>query len=271
MARMVREQVERTGGQLLSYAIMPNHLHIVYVQGVQPLAAFMQPLLRRLALRVHARDRTEGHVFERRFRSSACRDPDYLRNVIIYVHLNALRAQLCSTVEQYDWTTHGDYCSRTAMCSDWDGQPGSAVRLFAPTIGCSVAAAVSNYRAFLEWRLRMDSAAAALKTTTNVLLPTMPAYAGGDVYWVERFAASSLAPATRPVHPARLDLRDIARRTLRDNDPELPLSLLRSGRRSKAIVAVRRQFILRAKDHGHRNRAIARFLNVSDVTVSYTR
>ena len=55
VARMVREQVERTGGQLLSYAIMPNHLHIVYVQGVQPLAAFMQPLLRRLALRVHAR------------------------------------------------------------------------------------------------------------------------------------------------------------------------------------------------------------------------
>lgn len=271
VARSIREQVDRSGGQLLAYAIMPNHLHIVYAQGRWPLAAFMQPLLRRLALRVHARDGTEGHVFERRFRASPCRDPDYLRNAILYVHLNSVRARLCSGAEQYAWTTHHEYCARPASSSDWDGQPGSMVRLFAPAVGCSVAEAVSNYRAFLDWRVRMDAAAIALQTRCDVLVPTVPAYLGGDVFWAERFATCALTQPAARERPPLLDLRDLARRTLRDNAPDLPLESLRSGRRSKVIVAVRRDFILRAKENGHRNRSIARFLNISDVAVSYTR
>lgn len=77
----------RSDATLLAYAVMPNHLHLVVVQGSQPLSQLMQPLLTRIALLVQRRTGREGHIFERRFRASPCLDPDYLRNAIAYVHL----------------------------------------------------------------------------------------------------------------------------------------------------------------------------------------
>lgn len=271
VARLIREQVDRGSGQLLAYAVMPNHLHVVYVQGDRPLAHFMQPLLRRLALRVHARERTEGHVFERRFHASACRDPDYLRNVILYVHLNPVRAKLCQAADDYAFTTHQDYCARDASASAWDGTPGSGLDLFSPDVGCAHAQVRDNYWAFLEWRLHTDAANLAREGACDVFYPSSPRYKGGDQYWIERFGAHCPSRSEAPsVGVARLDLRDLARRTLCDVEPAMPLDFLRSGRRTKPLVAVRRHFILRAKRNGHRNSAIARFLNIDDATVSRT-
>ena len=270
--RIIHEQVERGDGQLLAYAVMPNHLHIVYVQGDRPLAHFMQPLLRRLALRVHVRERTEGHVFERRFHASPCRDPDYLRNAILYVHLNPVRARLSRDVDDYPWTTHHDYCARDASASAWDGRPGSGLGLFAPDAGCTHERVRDNYRTFLDWRLQTDAANLARENGCDVFFPNSPRYHGGDQYWIERFGASCPPRSEAPNGVvARIDLRDLARRTLCDVEPTIPLDLLRSGGRTRPLVALRRHFILRAKRNGHRNRAIARFLNIDDATVSRTR
>ena len=55
---------------------------------------------------------------------------------------------------------------------------------------------------------------------------------------------------------------------LQELAPDLPLSELRSGSSSRPLVRVRCVIIVRALMAGYSNRRIARFLNISDTTVS---
>lgn len=229
----------------------------------------MQPLLRRLAVFLHGHHGSEGHVFQRRYHSSPCTDPDYLRNAIAYVHLNAVRAHLCARPEEYAWSTHVDYCDAAGSSRGIKRLLVPGLELFSPEAGASPAETIANYLAFLGWRLRTDASVVDHARGRGRKLVLQPPTVAGDMYWSERFASSS-APGAEPMSPRRpvMDLRDLAVLVLRRIDPEMSLDVLRSGERTRPLVAVRREFIARAKEHGHRQRAIARFLNVSDVTVS---
>lgn len=267
--RWIGEESARSGCDLLAFAVMPNHLHIVAVQGARPLAALMHPLLRRLALLVHARHGTEGHVFQRRYHSVPCTDPDYLRNAIAYVHLNPVRAGLCAEPDQYSWTTHLEYCAIASTVNSPRRGFVGGLELFSPFLRASPADLQDGYRSFLQWRLFLDQCAGRAKVEHGMDGQAAPPTTGGDIYWAERFGSSctSLVERRRP-HPPLLDLRDLALRFLAGVDPDMTLDQLRSGYRSRALVTVRRQFINRAKETGHRHCSIARFLHVSDVTVS---
>ena len=95
IVELIHRMVARTDAQLLAYAVMPNHLHIVLRQGRMELAQVMQPLMRRVALQVQRQHGFEGSVVERRFRDTACTTPDHVRMAIVYTHLNPWRAGLC--------------------------------------------------------------------------------------------------------------------------------------------------------------------------------
>jgi hypothetical protein len=223
----------------------------------------MQPLLRRLALLIHRKHGTEGHAFQRRYYSSACRNPEYLRNAIVYVHLNAFRAGLHDSPEQHPWSMHHAYCAPVPGIVAPERGAISGLRLFAPAEETDLVQCGLNYRAFLNWRVGVDAIA---EGRPRVDVPTRPVTEGGDLYWVGRFGSVCLAE--RPFRPRLLDLRDLALAVLREVSPDMNLELLRSGGRTRLLVAVRRQLIVRAKENGHRHRSIARFLRISDVTVS---
>jgi REP element-mobilizing transposase RayT len=267
VARLLGEHSAEAGGDLLAYVVMPNHLHAVFVQGTLPLSRFMQPLLRRLAILVHSRHRSEGHAFQRRFFSTPCTDPEYLRNSIMYVHLNPVRAGYCREPGQYSWSSHLSYGAVTRWAHTG---PACGLRLFAAERASSPCEAHSNYRAFLEWRVGMDALLGRSRCKSASEILERPGTMAGDEYWVDRFGwpctggAEHQVPRRRPV----IDLRDLALRLTRACDPPMDLDLLRSGKRTRSLVSFRRDFIVQARSRGHRNRAIARFLNVSDATVS---
>lgn len=264
VVRVMLEAASKAGGRLLAYAVMPNHLHLVYAQGVRPLAAFMQPLLRRLALRVQRRTSTSGHVFERRFRSYSCNDPDYLRNAIAYVHLNPVRARLCRQVDGYEWTSHRQFLS------DEESTEGAAgVLLFARDGVTPVSAVRDNYLAFLAWRLEMDEHIRFAGSGSDSPAPRPPLTSAGDAYWLEQFGWSALERLRKSVpKPPAVDLRDLALRFLRSAAPDMSLELLCSGKKTRMLGLVRGRLIRHAKENGHRNCAIARFLNISEPTVT---
>ena len=99
----------RSDATLVARAIMPNHLHLVMRQGSDPLHATMQPLLRRIAYLVQRTHGVKGHVFERAFAHRTCGNAAYLRNCIVYAHLNPVRAKLADRPEDYHWTSHLNY------------------------------------------------------------------------------------------------------------------------------------------------------------------
>jgi putative transposase len=274
--RLILETARMSDATVLAYAIMPNHLHIVLVQGTKQLRDFMQPLLRRVALLVQRRHQREGHVFERRYNAAACRDPEYLRNAIVYVHLNPVRAGLCDDPARYAWSSHREYIvASTSHALAASPLIHGALRLFSRASACTVPESCRDYSAFLAWRILMDHHVESGGCLLGAPAPARPCTDGGDRHWLDVYGAPSgdefherRASCDAALGGCALELRDLAVGTLARVAPHLDLDQLRSGARTRPLVKVRRQVIACALNAGHRPIQIARFLGISSSAVS---
>lgn len=268
--------IRTTDANLLAYAIMPNHLHLVVRQGRCSLGRVMQPLLRRIALLVQRSHGVEGHVFERRFGDQRCLDPEYARNAIVYTHLNPLRAGLVEDPRSYGWSSHAFYAAdgpRPATIG-----PVLAVddglRLFAPREGSTIEDIRRSYSDFITWRIRFDRHRREEQLGEGSGYPgPRPSVFGGDLCWSQRFAPLFRAPARSRNDDADCpsplsDLGQIAARTLAERGPRIPLDAVRSSYKGPEVVRLRRTMIKRMSAAGHKGAAIARYLRVSDQCVS---
>jgi REP element-mobilizing transposase RayT len=281
IAGWIRKSVAAARARLVAYVVMSNHLHIVVVQGKRPLGDIMHPLLRRSALLVQRRHGLEGHVFERRFRHRVCLTPQYFRNAVTYVHLNPLRAGLCSDPAAYEWSSHAAYCRAAGhghahrLPSDSDVAMQAALRTFATQRTHGTEQCQADYLRFLRWRMDMDRFLAAGGRADNPAAPIRPCCTAGDEHWIQEFgsAANTLTPQYRDStakNGGQPDLKSIAERVLREIATYMPLDLLRSGRRMRPLVQVRRAVIIECAAAGYTNGQIARFLRIAPCTVSQT-
>lgn len=285
ITEFIGEAFRRSDADLMAYAVMPNHLHLVLRQGPSPLDVLMQPLLRRIALLVQRVHGTEGHVFERRYGDVPCRDPRHARNVIAYVHLNPVRAGLTTTASAYRWTTRALYSGEPAavMRREHDTAVDAelGLRLFAPDDGLAPRASRLAYRDYETWRLGCDALRGGSSHDSKPELspsapvpPPPPVLAGGDLCWSRDYAPlfSDSPPrpgsATGPDDRTRLDLRDLALRTLTIEAPGVPLDRVRSSDKCRPVVRARRKVVERLDAAGYGGAVIAGYLGVSHQCVS---
>lgn len=268
--RIIRSAAEDDGLHLLAYAVMSNHVHLLVVQDNRPLGTLLQPLFRRIALLVMRRRRHEGHVFERPYKDRACLDPDYARECITYIHLNPVRADICSTPAEYAWSSHRLYCDSRIMHPV--GRLGlltdRGLRLFAQSENAARAECVRDYQQFIAWRSATDAFVAAGGDLSSAAAPAPPSTAGGNAHWRREFETSAALYATaEPIRRTPPDLLHLARQVLADAEPPATLELLRSGGRTRPLVALRRQLIARALLAGYTPRQVARYLRVSSSAI----
>jgi putative transposase len=100
--RRLGEVIAGGKAQLLAWALMPNHYHLV----LRPQQMHLKDLMRRLMTgyagwfnRVHHRD---GHLFQNRYRSIVVEEEPHLLELVRYVFLNPVRAKLVHSVEELD-------------------------------------------------------------------------------------------------------------------------------------------------------------------------
>ena len=263
----ILEHIRFSDVLLLAYALMPNHFHLVLVQGSRPLSSLLHPLMRRLALLVMQTKQKEGHVFERRFADVACLNAQHLRNAIAYVHLNGCRAGLCTGADDFEWCSHRLLCDAAGYSLDDDrmrlGMEVS-LRMFARRRDDLLHACCENYNEFLKWRIEADTCAAG---DSGDELPH-PDVVGGDEFWLEQFGRCAHSRVEARVVRSIASLRDLALIAIRETSPEMDLEDLRSGNHERRIVRVRRHLVPRALLAGHSQKNLAAFLNVSRSTVS---
>ena len=138
--------VNETDTCCFAWALLPNHFHILLKTGTTVISTVMKRLLTGYAMYYNRRRKRHGHLFQNRFRSILCQEDTYLKELIRYIHLNPLRANLVidmKTLDRYPYCGHGVLMGR--FKADWQDTD-----YVAALFGDRLSIARKSYRAFVE-------------------------------------------------------------------------------------------------------------------------
>ncbi len=98
-----------------AWALIPNHFHLLLRTGNVPISLLMKRLLTGYAVNFNRRHNRHGHLFQNRYKSILCQEDAYLLELVRYIHLNPLRADLISeygSLAGYPYCGHGAVMGR---------------------------------------------------------------------------------------------------------------------------------------------------------------
>lgn len=102
----MREIKQRDGLIVLAWCIMSNHYHLAIRCTDVPLWRSMASIDVKVTKGFNARNRVFGPFWQGRYRAKLVEDSDYLRSLLLYVHLNPVAAGIVEKPEQHFWSGH---------------------------------------------------------------------------------------------------------------------------------------------------------------------
>ena len=110
--RRFREYVADEYAQVIAYVLMPNHYHVLLKALNDKLSAAMQKFSISYTKAINERFDRVGSLFQGSFEAKHVDDENYLRHLSRYIHLNPVRARLCDSPEQWEFSSYLDYIGR---------------------------------------------------------------------------------------------------------------------------------------------------------------
>ncbi|KMQ50800.1 transposase [Chitinispirillum alkaliphilum] len=102
------------------FALMGNHFHFILRPNSISLSNIMQRVNGSFATYYNRKYQRKGYVYRERFKSVLAQEYYYIRELIRYVHLNPLRANVCTSFPElahYAWSGHA--CVMGHQKRDW--------------------------------------------------------------------------------------------------------------------------------------------------------
>ena len=93
-----------------AWVFMSNHAHFLFRSGKTGISTVMRRLLTGYAVSFNHRYRRHGQLFQNRYKSIICQEDAYLQELVRYIHLNPLRANIVSSLtelNEYPYCGHG--------------------------------------------------------------------------------------------------------------------------------------------------------------------
>ena len=97
---------ERHEIEVLGWCLMPNHFHLVLHTPKRNLSAAMHVLGSVTARRYNEAYDRVGHLYQGRFHNVVLDNETQIASALVYVALNPVKASLCETAEDWDWSSH---------------------------------------------------------------------------------------------------------------------------------------------------------------------
>jgi len=129
-----------------AWALMPNHFHLLLRNGNVPISTVMRRLLTGYAGSFNRRHRRHRHLFQNRYKSILCQEDAYLLELVRYIHLNPLRAQVVESLQgldEYEFSGHKNIGGKIEI--EWQD-----VKTILGFFGSRLAEACKRYRAYME-------------------------------------------------------------------------------------------------------------------------
>src|SRR5215213_10285052 len=104
--QLLAEAVKRFGWSVTAWVLMTNHFHLVIQTPEANLSRGMQWLNGSYADWFNRRHERSGHLFQGRFKSFLIDQETYFDEVLRYVVLNPVRANMVGGPEEYRWSSY---------------------------------------------------------------------------------------------------------------------------------------------------------------------
>jgi REP element-mobilizing transposase RayT len=118
--RILDKNLGRFECHCYGFVFMKNHYHLVLRPSDDSFSRMMRIINNTFARHVNKVRARKGYVFRDRFKSIPTRDLSYVKNLILYLHANPLRAAMVQTVEQLQecvWSSHQVLLGRSSSPS----------------------------------------------------------------------------------------------------------------------------------------------------------
>ncbi|MEK7868583.1 MAG: transposase [Candidatus Omnitrophota bacterium] len=105
MLHLMKEVLCKFKCKVLSFSLMPNHIHLLlkFLESNMPNA--MKELLQKYAEYFNRKYQRKGHVFSGAYRSALCCDDGYLLAASLYIHINPVKKGLVKNPADYRWSS----------------------------------------------------------------------------------------------------------------------------------------------------------------------
>ena len=113
LLRTLGETAEKMGWRVHAWAIMANHYHAAIETPQANLVEGMKHWQGTFAVRFNRLRDERGHIFQGRYKSLRVEPGKGLGPLCHYIHLNPVRAEVCSlkTLDRWPWTSLGWLCN----------------------------------------------------------------------------------------------------------------------------------------------------------------
>ena len=129
-----------------AWVLMKNHVHLLLRSGVTGVSQLMRRLLTGYAVYFNLRYRRHGQLFQNRFKSIICQEDLYFRELVRYIHLNPVRANVVDDIKSLN-----DYpfCGHSALMGKRN-RPWQQTDYVLKFFGRKVSEARKNYVEYVQ-------------------------------------------------------------------------------------------------------------------------
>jgi REP element-mobilizing transposase RayT/succinate dehydrogenase flavin-adding protein (antitoxin of CptAB toxin-antitoxin module) len=114
---LLQETADLFNVNVAAYCLMPNHYHLMLQTPDANLSRCMRHLNGVYTQRYNVGHGCDGTLFRGRYKSILVDADTYLLQLIRYIHQNPLKARLVKGLDQYAWSSHKGYLSKTKKWS----------------------------------------------------------------------------------------------------------------------------------------------------------
>lgn len=117
--KIIKEKLENSNVNIISYSIMSNHVHLLFnSENISNISKFMQKVNTAYSIFYNRNNKRVGYVFRNRFLSKSIMNMPQLFVCIKYIHSNPVEAGITQEYSAYEYSSYNEFFGKKEIIND---------------------------------------------------------------------------------------------------------------------------------------------------------